>query len=436
MAFVRSIGRWALTGLVINGIIGSGIFGVPRELTRLLGRASPLAMILAALIMAVIMAPIAEVASQFSDPGGAYLYVRTAFGPFAGLQAAWFSLLAPISASAANANLFVIYLAGLLPVFAHGWGRILALTVLIAIPTIANYRGVGRGAELSSLLAIAKLAPLALLIVLGVSRFFTHAEAIHASDITAPGAGAWLSALLLLMFAYGGYENPLVPGGEIKTPRQTVPFALGAGLIVAAVTYTLLQFIIVTTIGTRSVDRPVAEAASVLVGPGGGVFVAILVMLSTYGNISAHILANPRLASSMGEKGEFPAFLGRLHPRFNTPTAAIVLLALLVWILAVTGTFLWALGLTAGSMMILYGSMCAALIPLRRLRPEASALRVPFGPVLAVIGICICAVLVTRLELRQALLMGVTAMIAAANWWFTRRRTVELSASQVAPSDR
>lgn len=90
---VRSIGRWAMTALVINCIIGGGIFGLPGELTRLLGRASPFAMILAALGVAVLLSCFAEVASQFSEPGGAYLYVRTAFGRFAGMQVSWFDSL-------------------------------------------------------------------------------------------------------------------------------------------------------------------------------------------------------------------------------------------------------------------------------------------------------------------------------------------------------
>src|SRR5262249_59557422 len=115
MALVRSIGRWAMTALVINCIIGGGIFGLPGELTRLLGRASPIAMILAALGMAVILLCFAEVASQFSEPGGAYLYVRTAFGRFAGMQISWFDLLNMVGTVAALANLFVDYLATFFP---------------------------------------------------------------------------------------------------------------------------------------------------------------------------------------------------------------------------------------------------------------------------------------------------------------------------------
>src|SRR5215467_727544 len=152
MAFVRSIGRWTLIALVVNSIIGSGIFGVPGELTRLLGRASPLAMIFAALGIAVIMACIAEVASQFSEPGGPYRYVRAAFGRFLGIQVGWFHLLAVVGAVAAAANLFVDYLSTLLPWMLSAWGHGFLMAILIAIPAVANCVGVRSGANLSSIM--------------------------------------------------------------------------------------------------------------------------------------------------------------------------------------------------------------------------------------------------------------------------------------------
>ena len=187
MAFVRSIGRWAMTGLVINCIIGSGIFGVPGELNRLLGRASPVAMILAALVMACIMAPTAEVASQFSEPGGAYLYARNAFGRFVGMQVGWFSLLAIIAAAAANANLFVIYSAGIFPSAGHGWSRVLLISALIGVPAAVNYFGVRNGAGLSTVLVMAKLLPLSTLILLGLAHFDWQVQFIHVAEISAPG---------------------------------------------------------------------------------------------------------------------------------------------------------------------------------------------------------------------------------------------------------
>src|SRR5580704_12891050 len=145
MAFVRSIGRWALTGLALNCIIGSGIFGLPGELNRLVGRASPLAMVFAALAMGCIMAAMAEVGSQFSEPGGPYLYARIVFGRFVGLQVGWFALLSTIAAVAANANIFVVYLAGFFPSAGHGALRVLILSAFLGFPATVNYLGARRG---------------------------------------------------------------------------------------------------------------------------------------------------------------------------------------------------------------------------------------------------------------------------------------------------
>jgi amino acid transporter len=421
MAFVRSIGRWTLIALVINSIIGSGIFGVPGELTRLLGRASPLAMVFAALGIAVIMACIAEVASQFSEPGGPYRYVRAAFGRFLGIQVGWFHLLTVVGSVAAAADLFVDYLTTLLPWTLSAWGRGFLMAILIAFPAVANYVGVRSGANLSSVMTVAKLSPLALLILFGVARFAQHPQLIHPSEIAAPGMANWLRAMVFASFPFLGWEDSLIPTGEIRDPRRTIPFALRTGLLACAMTYALLQFITVTTLGTTSTERPVQDTASVLIGRGGAAFVAIAVMVSTYGWISADMLNAPRLAYSLAAEGDFPAVLARLHPRFHTPAAAIVLYAVTGWALAVSGTFLWAVALSAGSNMVYYAATSAALIRLRRLRPNADAFRVRFGPALSIVAVGLALALLTGLKRREALLMCVTALIATANWVSVRR---------------
>jgi basic amino acid/polyamine antiporter, APA family len=211
MSFVRAIGRWTMTALVVNCIIGSGIFGLPSEVTHLVGRASPIAMIVAGLAMAVIMICIAEVASHFDAAGGPYLYTRTAFGRFAGLQVAWFSILAAIGGGAANASLFMIYLSGFFPWVGHGWQRVICVTVLISIPTIANYFGVRSGAALANVLTIAKLLPLALLIVLGFIRFRSHFELLRASEITSPGIEPWLHVLLKVQALWEESRRDQIP---------------------------------------------------------------------------------------------------------------------------------------------------------------------------------------------------------------------------------
>jgi len=420
MSFVRSIGRWTLTALIINCIIGSGIFGVPEPLIASVGRASPIAMIIAGLCMAIIVACFTEVGSQFSEPGGVYLYARTAFGRFAGLQVGWFWFLSTVASAAAAANLFVEYLAGFAPAVAQGWARLLVITVMILLPALANYRGVRQGALLSSTFTLAKLLPLSVLILLGLIHFSRHAEIVTLSEITGPGWMAWANALVLLYFIYSGFEDAMIPAGEIKNPQRTIPMALVIGMGICMVVYTLIQFLVVATLGTTAPERPLAAAAAVLIGNGGERFVEIAAMISAYGWLSGSMLNAPRLLFSMADRRELPVLFGKLHPRFNTPHFSVITFAVLAWLLALTGTFRWAVVLSAGAAMIFDGVVCAALPRLRRIQPQASGFRLPFGGIFSLLGMVICVVLLSRMELRQVLLMGITALIAAANWWWAR----------------
>jgi amino acid transporter len=423
VSLLRTIGRRSFTALIVNTIIGSGIFGIPSELNAIVGRASPIAMLLAGLGMGIMMACFAEVASQFTEPGGAYLYSRTAFGRFVGMQIGWFSWLAPMAASAATANLLAIYFAGFFPGAATGSLRIALITTFIAILALANYVGVRTGTRLSSLFTVAKLLPLAVLILLGLLHFARQPEIIRTHDIAAPGIGGWIDALLLLSFAYAGYENVMLPMGEVKDPRRTVPFSLAVGLLLCMAIYALIQFVVVVTVGTGQIDRPLAATASVLIGPTGAVLVTVAAMISSYGNLSAIMLATPRLTYSLAEKGDFPALFGRVHARFRTPHVSIVAFSILTWLFAVSGTFRWALALASGAVIIIYASVCASLIRLRRIRPNADALRIPLGPIVALLGITVAVILLSRLTLREGYLLLLTFGLASLNWVWARKRT-------------
>jgi amino acid transporter len=422
MPLVRSIGRWTMTALVINTIIGSGVFGLPAELTRLLGRASPFAIIVGALGVAIIMACMVEVASQFSEPGGPYHYVRTTFGPFFGIQIGWFHLLSIIGAVAAVAHLFMDYLVTFVPL--STLERDLLLAILFAIPAVTNHFGVRAGANLSNIMTVAKLSPLALLIVFGVGRLVHQPQTIHASELLSPGLSNWVRAFIFLIFLYGGWEDTLIVAGEVKEPRRTIPFGLLLGLLVCTGFYILLQFITIAAIGTNVSERPLAAVASVLIGRSGAAVVAIAAMVSTYGWVSASLLNAPRLIYSFAAQGDFPGVFEKLHPRYQTPTAGIILFALTGWLLAVSGTFLWIVALSAASMIIYYAATCACLGRLRKLHPRADAFRVPFGRTLSMVAIGIALLLMTGLHTSEALLMCVTSLIATANWLLVRRRRV------------
>jgi basic amino acid/polyamine antiporter, APA family len=431
MTLVRSIGRWTMTALVINTTIGTGIFGLPAELTRLLGRASPLAMILGALGVGVIMACFAEVASQFSESGGPYLYVRTAFGRFLRMQIGWFHLLIDMVGVATCAALFVNYLSRFLPWQLNTWQRALLLAIVIAIPTVANCLGVRSGAMLSNIMTVAKVSPLAVLILFGITTFARHPQMIQEADIISPGLSKWVRATAFLLFVFAGPEGALVPSGEIKEPRRTIPFSLAAGILGCAVIFTLVQFITVATVGTKPSDQPLADAASVLLGIGGAAFVSIAVMISAYGWISGVLLYGPRLAFAMAANRDCPGFLAALHPRFHTPVVAILLYACAAWTLASTRTYLWIVTISSGGIAIYYPGTCAALIRLRMLRPNVEALRIPLGPLLSIVGIAISVGAIAGLNSCELLALNIPAIIATGDW---RENVATKIRSEVASS--
>jgi basic amino acid/polyamine antiporter, APA family len=427
-SFIRSIGRWTMTGLVINATIGSSIFALPGELSRLLGRASPLAVVLAALGLVIIMAAIIEVASQFPDAGGAYTYVRAAFGRFWGLQVGWFWLLSFLGGCAAAATVFVAYVANFFPGVDSGWRRVVVISVVLAVPTIANCLGVRRGANLCNFFTAAKLLPLVLIVVLGFLKFHNQFGLIHPREIVAPGWNAWLTGLLLLLAAMGGAEDTLAPAGEVKDPRHTIPFGVAMGFLLCASLYMFVQFVTLATSSSSALDRPLVGAANVLIGHTGTQLISLAVMVSAYGMIAAGIMNAPRLTYALSAHGDFPRSLSRLHPRFRTPALAICLFAAPLWVLAISGSFRWLIAVTGGSMAIEYIGMCAALIRLRKVQPKADALRIPWGKACAWFGIAICIALLTQLHFYELCLMGIAALAAAGNSWWAFRRAKRPSA--------
>lgn len=417
---VRAIGRWSLVALVINSVIGSGIFGLPSQLARLVGRQSPWAVLFSGLAVGVIMACFAEVASYFTEAGGPYLYARVAFGRLVGIEMGWMLWLAQLSAPAANANLFVIYLGEFFPRVNEFIPRLATLTLLVTVLFAVNYRGVRGGMRLSNFFTLAKLLPLTFVIVAGAIYIFAGHHAVpSAVPVT---TGAWLKAVLLLVFAYGGFETALMPMSEARDPRRDAAFSLFAGLVCCTFIYTVVQWIAVTLLpNAAATSRPLADMASLVMGRTGAVIVTIGGLISFYGYLSAKILSVPRVTYALAKGGDFPKIFAAVDPRFRTPYFSIFVFAGLVWLLALFGSFAWNLTLSAVARLVYYGVGCAALPVLRRKQPGAALFRLPCGRTFSFLGIAICAVLLTQVDLSKSLILIATVAVAFVNWLWLQR---------------
>src|SRR5438132_7435646 len=244
---VRAIGRWDYTALVVNGVIGSGIFGLPAVLAGLTGAWSPLAYLLAGAGMLTIVLCHAEVASRFREAGGPYLYAREAFGAFVGVQAGWLSFCIRVTSMGANLNIFADYLAQIVPGAGRAEGRVLTLVAVTAVAAWLNVVGVRTGARTVDIFVVAKMLPLLLLVALALPRF--SAEVLATQRVASPD---WTQAILLLVFAYGGFEAALIPAGEVKDPGRDSAFALLAGLGAVAALYMLVQVSVVGALASAA----------------------------------------------------------------------------------------------------------------------------------------------------------------------------------------
>jgi APA family basic amino acid/polyamine antiporter len=378
---------WDLTAVAINGVIGAGIFGLPAVAARMVGVSSPLAFVFCALVVSLFVLCFAEVAGRFSDTGGPYIYSRSLFGPFIAFEIGWCAWLARLSSFAANSNLLVAYLGFFVPSLSAGIPRVVILVLVSAILATVNIRGVTTGARFVDAFAAVKVGALVLFGAIGLgfvdwSRF---------SEASLQGNGNWGGAMLLVLYAFMGFENAAIPSGEARSPRRHTGWAVIIALGVSAAIYVAVQIVAVGTLPNLiASDRPLADAAQMFMGPAGATFISLLACVSIIGNIGGTALIAPRLTYAFSERKDFPALFGRLHPEYRTPVASIVLFTGVACALAISGQFIWLATMSVLARLTNYFVTCVALPLFRRRSAEPSGFKVPFGSAVAIAGSALC----------------------------------------------
>lgn len=418
---VRTIGRWSLVALMINSIIGGGIFGLPSLLAARLGRLSPISCLGAGLGVLIIAACIAEVSSRYDETGGLYLYARDALGRFAGLLVAWLTFLTRIAAPAAVADLFCTYLAQFLPWLGSRIGQLSVLAILLGHLAVLNYIGVTSGRNVSNFFTAVKVGFLLFFIAAGLLMLLLRPDIRASATPTTLSAQNWFEAILLLVYAYGGFEGALFVGGESTNPKRDTPVALLLALAAVAVIYTLVQFVTIAALpGAAFSARPLSDAAQRFLGPLGSGAMALAALISAYGYLSANLLHSPRITFAMAEHGDFPSFLGAVHSKYRTPYVSIALYALVVFVLAAVGSFRWNAMLSAVSRLAIYGAMALAVPILRRRNDGKAQFLLPAPYIFSGLTFLFSLVLLTQMERGEAWIVGATCTIAFLNWLFVR----------------
>ena len=409
---VRAVGLGGLVLFCINAVVGSGVFLLPSESYKLLGAFSLWAPLIFAVPVFVLVLCFAEAASHFSEPGGAYLYARTAFGDFVGFETGWMNWLARVTSLASLTNGFVISLARLSPPMGVGAARATIIIGSIAILAAVHFVGVRYGAGSIYVFTWGKLLPLIGFIVVALV-VFPH-NPIPAS-LKLPGPGTdWSAAALFMLFAYAGFENLGVPAGEYRNPRKDLPLALLLGILAIAALYVLAQLGAMAALPDLSkTQTPIADAAAALVGPAGAIIVTLGALLSMAGTNSGTVLEGSRMFYALSLGRPRLRVVSYVHPRFRTPSVAIVIHVAVATILALGGSFAQLAMLSAVARLSTYLFTCAALPRLRRIN---EGFRTP-GLIVPILGTIISLALFFTLNrfnfLAAAIALGVGALIYA-----------------------
>jgi amino acid transporter len=391
---IRGIRRWDLIAVAINAIIGAGIFGLPSRVYALIGSYSLIAFVVCAIVVALIILCFAEVGSRFGETGGPYLYAREAFGSTVGFEVGWLMWLARLTAFAANCNLLVDYLAFFwAPATTHYWREAIIVVVVSAIAAV-NVIGVRDAARVTNIFTVGKLIPIILFIAVGL--FFINSG--NYSFGARPAYGAFSSSVLILIYAFSGFEMAAIPAGEIRDPQRNLPIALLTAIGVVAVIYISIQVICIGTLpGLATSARPLADASGVFLGRAGGAIISAGVVVSIVGNLNVIILSGSRLPFAMGERGELPKFIAATHRRFRTPHAAILITSAVALALTLWSTFARQVNLSVIARLLSYSVTCAALLVFRFRKSAAPPeFKAPAGVAAAVAALVLAAWLLSN----------------------------------------
>jgi APA family basic amino acid/polyamine antiporter len=419
---VRAIGARQLTASIINVTIGAGIFVLPAVASAGLGAAAPIAYVVCAVLMALIVSCFAAAGSRVSLTGGVYAYVETAFGPFIGFLAGVLYFLMATFAVASVSSAFAGSVGALWPPAASPAVRAVLIAALFGLLAAVNVRGVKLGVRLVEVMTLAKLLPLLVLVVVGI--WFVDSAALHWPGM--PSAASLGKTAIVLIFAFVGLEVALVPSGEVRDPARTVPRALFSALAVTTTLYLLIQTVAQGLLGPSMATysaAPLAEAAGRVLGRGGRLLVLLGAIVSMFGYASGDMLGSPRTLFAFARDGVLPGVVARVHPRFHTPYIAIVIHAGIVATLAISSSFTQLAVLANVAALTLYLMCVTASYELQRRDVRADGaipFAVPGGPLIPILAAAVIVWLLSNATRRE---FGVEALVlaVAAMFYFIRR---------------
>jgi basic amino acid/polyamine antiporter, APA family len=391
----RSFGAVDGAALVVASVVGAGIFTVPSYVARTAG--SPPVIVglwLVGGLLAIAGAlSYAELATRFPRGGAEYVYLREAYGEWAGFLSGWTSFIAGFSGAIAAAAVgFAVHLrdsmpwlaaipvsrTSLGPIIVTLDGTTFAAISLIAVFTAVSLAGVSASRAATNTLALLVVLGLAVIVIAGG----LGSPMLPAGVERRPGIGA-LSVLVPIFFTYSGWNAAAYVAGEFRDPARTIPRALIGGTLIVTGLYLALNLSLLRTLSHVGVGRtatPVNAAAEATLGASGSVWVTVLILAALASSVCALVITGPRIYTEMARDGVLPAAFGRTRGRDSPPPASALAQSLWSSLLVLTGSFEQIVTYTGFAVLLFSGAAVAALFVMRRRLGAPATFSVPWYP--------------------------------------------------------
>ncbi|MEP6674751.1 MAG: amino acid permease [Ferruginibacter sp.] len=423
----RVVGVTGLALTIVNCTIGAGIFALPGTVSMQLGAFGIYAYLFCSIMLIAIMLCYMEIGARVTTSGGSYAYVEAAFGPFAGFVTNWLYFLGwGALGNAAVINIIADSLSVLFPVFFNPWIRATLFFVLLGFMVLLNVRGTKQTVSFLKIVSIIKLLPLIAIIIFGFAR--VKAINLHVEHL--PTLKTFSDTVLLLFFAFAGFETSLNVSGEIKDPKRTVPRGIFWGGLIVLIVYILLQTVTQGVLGAQVAqfkDAPLAAVAGQMIGAAGATILLIAAAISSFGLSGGDVLATPRLLFAGAKDGLFPKFLAKVHPKFATPHFAVITYAALIFIFSVSGSFKQLAVLASSAILLVYLAVIISTLKLKMKKQPAAekTFTIPGGWVIPLIGIAGILWLLTSLSQQEIIatliFLALVVLIYFVMHWFQKK---------------
>ena len=417
----RNLGLWGIWMLVVNGLIGAGIFGLPSGAAALAGEYSVLVYAFCALLILPIILCFAELGSYFRGTGGPIRYGTLAFGPFVGFQGGWLYYLARLISFSANTVLLTDSIAYFIDGAGTGTGRIISLAAICLGLSVINVLGSIESIRSMTLFTVIKFAVLILLPLGGF--ILLGAEVIPSFESPIPPAKDLGAAALLLIYAFVGFEGAVVPAGEAKRPERDMPLGLLLGLAVVAVLYMVIQLVSQAALPDLANSKtPLLDVSASLFGPVGAIVLMIGVAASVLANLVSSMFSATRVTYALSLEKSLPRWFGEVHSRYLTPANSVVFFGVAAFFLAAFGSFTVLAAMTVLSRLFLYGMSCAAIPKLRPQFRGAGRFILKGGYLIPILGIAACLWLMMQVSERSIWMTAIFVGIGSFLYWIGKRQ--------------